>query len=168
MTPITAYLFAAMTSWSPLSVHAYAEPAAVTEARYERIAEEVAATVADEAPLFAGDDGRAKTALYALSIASYESGGFRADVLSCQTRGDGGRSYGLYQSSDRTACASIHAATVIALRQIRQSWDACHDLPQEARLGAYTAGDCEAGARSSATRVRRAQRYWVAHPFTAE
>ena len=51
MTPITAYLFAAMTSWSPLSVHAYAEPAAVTEARYERIAEEVAATVADEAGL---------------------------------------------------------------------------------------------------------------------
>ena len=168
MTPITAYLFAAMTSWSPLSAHAYAEAPAVTEARYARIAEEVAATVADEAPLFAGNDGRAKTALYVLAIASYESGGFRADVLSCQTRGDGGRSYGLYQSSDRMACESVHAATVIALRQVRQSWTVCHDAPQEARLGAYTAGNCEAGARSSATRVRRAQRYWTVHPFTAE
>src|ERR1700761_7071563 len=73
MDSLVAYLVAAMVGWVPL----YAQPNELPDEvmdRYESIARD-AATVAldpDEAPLFEGPDGRTRTALLMLSVASFE------------------------------------------------------------------------------------------------
>lgn len=67
------YLFAAMTSWVPVSAQVgHGELVAAASARYHRIAESVAdvAYDPDEEPLYAS---RAETALILLGIASYAS-----------------------------------------------------------------------------------------------
>ena len=74
MDGLVSYLVSAMLSWVPL----YAQTAESKEealARYESIAQDVAAVAYDdqESPLFSGPNGRAQTALLMLSIASYES-----------------------------------------------------------------------------------------------
>ena len=170
MTTLTAYLLSAMIAWSPLSHHLYAEGAPVTEARYLQIASDVADAVYDEEPLFAGELGRERTAVYLLAVASYESGGFRADVQWCTGKGvgDSGHAFGLFQShAGRDAvCGSIRDAVHVAVLQMRESMRACHDLPAAERLSGYAAGDCEHGRAASRRRVTRATRYWAEHPYT--
>lgn len=54
----------------------------------------------DETPVFSGPRGRAKTAALMLSIANFESGGFRRDVdlgIGNKSRGDSGESHCLMQ-----------------------------------------------------------------------
>ena len=120
MSPLVSYLFAAMVAWSPLERHSFAEGRPVTEARYLEIASSVAAVSAEADPLFAGGDGRARTAVLLLSIASFESGGFAGDVQSWTRRGDQGRARGLWQTHTTWAesCTTVHEAARVALEII--------------------------------------------------
>jgi hypothetical protein len=164
---LSLFLYAAMVAWSPLGAHIYYEKPEATEARYHRFADEVVAAVEEDEPLFAGPDGRAKTALYLTSIASFETGGFVARVIDCRVGGDGSRSWGPFQSQTEkeTACGSVAGAVHVALAQIRTSFKMCAALPEEDRLAAYASGSCDKGLRESRNRSRRARWWWDHHPF---
>src|ERR1700737_1280863 len=88
---LSRYLLAAIIAWSPPETHDFTgAPRQVTLARYAAIAADFAGIALDprEAPLFAGPNGHAQTALLALAIARWESGGFRAEVDSPRASGD--------------------------------------------------------------------------------
>ncbi len=170
MNALAQYLYAAMVAWAPPSTHLYAEAAAVTEARYLAIASDVASVALEpsEAPLFAGDDGRVRTAVLLLSVASLESGGFRADVAFCRTLGDHGRAAGMYQShrSRDRVCSSTREATRVALEQIRESFVACEANEPAVWLAAYSSGSCSRGWVQARNRWDRAADYMRTHPLS--
>jgi len=163
-----------MIAWAPPAVHRFTGATDVqTLTRYNLIASDAAAVALDpdEKPLFDGEDGRAKTALYALRIGSFESGGFRADVdRQDAPTGDHGRAFCLMQLqfpyaagiTDRQSCFRH------ALSAIRDSHRACSALPFDQRLALYASGaaDCSRGTRASEIRVRRITSWWKKHPFT--
>ena len=169
MSPLATYLVAAMHAWAPVEQHSYIEGAAVTEARYAAIASDVADVALDphEAPLFAGDDGRARTAVLLLAVASLESGGFRSDVVWCHASGDHGRAWGPWQShrSRARACSSVQEAARVALEQMRESFVACERNEPAVWLAAYTSGSCSRGWLQARHRWERAAGWMAAHPF---
>lgn len=169
LTTLTAYLYAAMLSWVPLSAHTFRETEPVTTARYLDFAEHLANVALDpnEVPLYDSPSGRAKTALLLASIASFETGQFDPDVIWCLHSGDGGRAWGPWQThaSKERACLSIESAAHQALEQIRESRRMCASLPVEWRLSGFTAGNCRDGHAESARRVNRAMRYWEGHAY---
>ena len=63
ITALASYLVSAMTAWTPPQQHP--EGAEIARQRYESIARDIATVVNDEkeTPIFAGDHGRAQTAL---------------------------------------------------------------------------------------------------------
>lgn len=71
---ITAYLVAAMLSWSPAKDHA-PDTEAETTARYTAIADDIAAVVQDssEGAIFKDDPAKARTALQLAGVAFFES-----------------------------------------------------------------------------------------------
>ena len=168
---LPAYLYAAMTAWAPPSSHAYAEAPAITEARYQAIASDVASVALDpdEQPLFAGDDGRARTAVLLLAVASLESGGFRGDVQSCAVTGDHGRARGLFQShrSGDRVCTTAREATRVALEQIRESFVMCEREDPAVWLAGYVSGSCGRGWMASRRRWDRAADWMKTHPVAA-
>ncbi len=170
MTPLALYLSAALHAWCPANQHLFVEAAAITEARYADIADTIATIALDpaEGPLFAGGDGRARTALLLASIASFESGCFRGDIQFCAASGDSGRAWGLYQShAGRTrVCWSLQAATVVALRQVRESFVACEQLEPDRWLNEYASGTCSRGTRESRNRWNRARDWMRVHPWS--
>jgi len=155
------------------------------ETRYTSIATDLYDVVndEDEAPLYDGKDGRIKTALTLLSIASFESG-FRKDVdlgLGTQARGDHGRSVCLAQinvgggrikltktgiefpqdGSGYSASDIINDRKVcfrIALHIARMSF-ACGNS-EEGSLQMYASGKCDGGAWESRNRIRRAMKWY--------
>lgn len=169
MNTLALYLYAAMIFWTPLKDHLFAEGAPITEARYQQIAVETADTLLDpaEEPLFDGANGRAESALFMLSIASFESGGFASDVQFCKKGGDGNHAWGLFQShaGKDQACGGIRAALHQALAQVRESFAACRKLPAAERLSGYAAGNCRDGKAESRRRALRAREWWAAHPY---
>lgn len=173
MTPLAAYLYAAMTAWSPLAQHHYAEGEPVTVARYQDIAESIASVALDpaEPPVFAGDDGRARTAVLLAAIASLESGGFRSDVAWCSASGlgDHGHAAGLWQShrSKSRACWSLQSAAHLALEQVRESFVACQALDPAVWLAAYASGSCSRGWVQARNRWDRAASWMAGHPWGA-
>lgn len=170
---LAAYLLAAMSSWAPPSVHDFTgTPRAVTEARYESIATDLATVALDpeEVPLFAGEVGRAQTALLMLAIASYESGQFRFDVdRQDKPSGDGGLAYCLGQLhgkyaeglTDRVSCFRGQ------LRALRDSWAMCKTGTPADRITGYTVGRCDPGEPQAIHRMERATRWWGKHPYLA-
>lgn len=173
MDVLVTYLVAAMTAWVPLK--AQPESPEETMARYESIARDVAAVAYDEAeePLFPGPEGRAQTALFMLSIASYESA-YHKTVDQGLGRGDHGRSYCLMQIrvgdgttregwtgrqlvTDRTMCFRS------ALHILHGSFNVCRRLPIEDRMSAYATGHCFENADVSRSRVGRARNWWTTH-----
>ncbi|MGO9710150.1 MAG: hypothetical protein ACLQBL_14880 [Polyangiaceae bacterium] len=165
---IITWLVAAMFAWTPAK-----EP---DRARYTEIASDLAAVVYDpaEQPLFAGSDGRAKTALLLASIAAHEST-FRVDVENGRARGDGGTSWCFMQlhigsgktvegwtgqdvTSDRKLCfrAGLHIA--------RESFRMCNGLPDNEMLSAYASGQCGRSLESRVM-VSRATAYSQHHPM---
>jgi hypothetical protein len=167
---LTAYLLSAMTSWVPVDQHRYYETAAETEDRYRAIAQDIALVALDpeEAPLFAGDEGRAKTALLLASVASFEST-FNGKVDDCRVSGDGGRAHGLWQTHAPKAqvCADRLAAARIALRMVRDSFTQCRAQSLPDKLSHFTDGFCKHDWGRSRLRVERATKYWSAHPRQA-
>lgn len=100
-------------------------PSAVQEdsARLRPISDAIAAE-AEEAPLFAGDQGAEKTALLLSALAVHESG-LRESVRTCAVKGDGGLSLGLFQLhaawawggfSPRAVCDDDRLQAHLALR----------------------------------------------------
>jgi hypothetical protein len=172
------YFVTAMTAWIPMRAHA--EPVEDTMARYESIARDAAMVAYDDAeqPLFDGPDGRARTALLMLSIASFESS-YQHAVDIGAGRGDHGTSYCLMQIrvgegttregwtgrqlvTDRTKCFRA------ALHILHGSFNVCHNLPMEDRMSAYATGRCLENTRASRVRVGRAQAWWSAHAPPAD
>jgi hypothetical protein len=168
---IIHWLVAAMFAWTPARE--------VDRARYTEIASDLATVVYDpeEAPLFPGADGRARTALLLASIAAHEST-FRVDVENGKARGDGGSSWCFMQlnigsgktpegwsgpdlTADRKTCfrAGLHVA--------RESFRMCKGFPTNERLSAYASGQCGhlAVSRQMVTRVLA---YSDHHPMTDE
>jgi hypothetical protein len=167
---VTTWLVGAMISWVPPLHDA-------DRVRYESIAKDIVVVAFDdqEAPVFAGDGGRAKTALLMASIASFESQ-YRADVDDGRVTGDHGRSYCLMQvqvgggktaegwsgqdlTQDRKKCFRA------ALKRIRTSFDWCKDHALEDRLAGYTSGLCRDEEQLSRNRFWRARAYWAKTPF---
>lgn len=179
--PLTAWLYALMLWLHPPAaavarthLPAARETVAEREARYWAIAEAVATVVSDpaERPVFAGPEGRARTAALLLGI-SYLESGWRRDVdlgLGPHARGGGvdacflqirvgrGRTREGWTAdelvTDRTKCVRA------ALRLVRASYGACRGLPREHALTAFAAGRCdsERGQRASAARIAVARR----------
>lgn len=175
MENLVTYLVAAMVAWVPPVAHAWTEPPAEVQARYESIAQDLVSVVQDEseAPLFTGQDARTQTALLMLSVASFESS-FQKRVDEGVGRGDGGRSYCLMQIrvgsgvtregwtgrqliEDRRRCFRA------ALHLLHSSFGICHALPLEDRLSAYATGHCINDLRVSRSRVGRAKAWWTTH-----
>lgn len=151
---LVPWLVAAMRAWAPTEA-----PAEL--ARYAAFASDVA-VVAIERPI-AGTP--AETAALLLAIASFESGGFREDVMRCRVTGDGGRSLGPFQTqrASRTVCTDHKAAARIALDRIEESWALCG----RGELAGYTAGRCSStvGRRIGARYVARARQWLRAAPL---
>jgi hypothetical protein len=176
MESLVAYLVAAMVAWVPLYAHR-TESADEARARYEVIARDAVTIAFDdgEAPLYAGPDGRAKTAVLMLAVASFESS-FRPAVDDGVGRGDGGRSVCLMQIRvgagttregwtgndlvfDRTRCFRA------ALHILRSSFGTCRAYAEVDRLSAYATGRCLMGTEVSRARVTRARSWWMSHPL---
>lgn len=174
---IVQYLLAAMISWCPPSVHYYQMPNYKTDqeryeytyARYQSIAQDLSDVALDdnERPLFDGDDGRLKTAILVLSIASFESGEFREDVDTITPTGDHGKAYCLMQVQlrdgevirDRQECFRI------GLSRIRESFKACPSSRLDERLAVYASGHCDVGVANSIRKFKRATSWVKDHPF---
>jgi hypothetical protein len=166
---IITWLVAAMFAWTPAKE--------VDRARYTEIANDIASVAYDpaEAPLFSGDDGRARTALLLASIAAHEST-FRVDVDEGRARGDGGTSWCFMQlhigvgktvegwsgddvTADRKLCfrAGLHIA--------RESFRMCVGEPTIEKLSAYASGRCGRSAESRQM-ISRALAYTQRHRVT--
>jgi hypothetical protein len=164
---IITWLVAAMFAWAPARES--------ERARYTEIASDLAAVTFDEeeTPLFAGESGRAETALLLASIAAHEST-FRKDVDDGRVRGDSGRSWCFMQLhigggktvdgwtgqdliADRRKCfrAGLHIA--------RWSFHTCTGIPLGEKLSAYASGSCGKSAESRQM-VTRAMAYFKRKP----
>jgi hypothetical protein len=175
---LATYLFATAVAFGPLEAHDYTgAPRAQTELRYHAIAADLAGVVLDpaEAPLFEGPTGRAQTAVLVLAIASYESGGFRADVdRQDQPTGDGGHAWCLGQVHDPYARGLTDRPSCFRamLAALRDSWAMCRPSEPAAwdpayRISGYTVGSCQVGERHAVKRAGRATRWWAFAPWLA-
>jgi hypothetical protein len=164
-------------TWLVAAMFAFAPARESERDRYTEIANDLVAVTydEDEAPLFAGESGRAQTALLLASIAAHEST-FRRDVEDGRARGDGGKSWCLMQlhigsgktvegwtgeevAADRTLCfrAGLHIA--------RESFRMCAGLPLVEKLGAYASGTCGKSAESRQM-ITRAMAFFKRHTIT--
>jgi len=164
---LASYVLAAMLSWSPLADHLYQEPAAVASARYQSIAQDIADVAESEEPLFAGSDGRARTAVLLAAVASLESGNFDVKVQSCTRAGDHGRALGLWQTHTSWAesCTTVRQAAQVALARMRASFVSCEREDPAVWLSEYASGRCDHGHTAARTRWRRAADWLRSHPW---
>jgi Transglycosylase SLT domain len=157
-----------MITWI-LSLMIALQPQAPWRETYETTAKAIAGVVNDQAPLFAGDDGREKSAALLVALSWAES---RFDPKAV---GDHGRSVGLYQifgpnlptpeGFGRTDILGNQVnATKVAHRMLKQSMSLCGKYPVEERLGWYAAGTCDKGHSESRFRVGLAFKIFKAHP----
>jgi hypothetical protein len=106
-----------------------------------QIVEEVVAAVVD----LTTDLSEVETLI---RIARWESGGFRADVAHCKTRGDEGHALGIWQvhpwSNKEAAelCGTFKQQAAIALARVKESYRMCRGYSGGDRLGGYTTGHC--------------------------
>lgn len=145
--------------------------ALVPHAPYESTFPATAAAIdraAHEAPLYAGEDGPARTAAELVAVAWFES---RFDPRAV---GDHGASLGLFQvgksNVQRLGVAmddlfDPYRAARAALTMMRASFAVCRVNPKEERLAHYAAGgnDCTRGGRESRHRTALASHLLRAH-----
>ena len=168
---LSAWILQAMLAWSPIQNHAYAhlETADETAARYEYIADNIARVALEEEPLFAGESGAERSALWITSWIGFESGGFRRDIDNTEATGDGGRSRCLAQiqlrrgETMRSRLDCLH----LAWARMRESFQSCPTLPLLERGSVYASGDCSRGRKSSRIHSERALSWWKEHPWPA-
>jgi hypothetical protein len=161
---VAAWIFALLVAVSPPGRVPARETLEAGEERYRAIAADVADVVASAPPIFAGPDGRARTAALLVAVAALESG-LRLDVDSGTRRGGGGEC-GLWQTMPVAGrCPETRrAGAALALERMRRSFAACHAAPVAERLAAYASGHCSAGLAESRARVGLAQRVVARHP----
>jgi hypothetical protein len=168
---LAVYLLGTMNTFTPQSEHEYYEDPAITEMRYQFIADELAAVSLDprRQPLFRGEDGRIKTGLLLVVMMSRESS-FKNDVISCEKLGDQGSAFGPYQTHlfEDTVCQNVFQASWVAIDQIRESFSICRDMPPSSRLAFYTDGNSFHSKRAekrSSDRINSALNYYWNHPL---
>lgn len=153
-------------------------------ARYQAIAEDIAAEVFDPAaaPVYWGPFGRVRTAALVVSVAWNESGFARdVDVGPCAPgrvragQCDHGRSASMWQikiGRGRTREGWTQAdlfsdrrkAIRAALRGLRSSFGLCKHLEEELRLTAYGTGSCEEPLERSRPYIRLGNRLAALNP----
>jgi hypothetical protein len=159
-----------MIAWI-LSLMIALQPRAPWRETYEDTAKAIASVVSEETALFAGKDGKEKSAALLVALAWAES---RFDPKAV---GDHGHSFGLYQifhtnlpTPEGFAKADILGnqtnATKVAHRMLKQSMGICGKRPVEERLGWYASGDaaCSKGLSESRFRVGLAFKVYKANP----
>jgi len=156
---LVSIVLSSMIAWVPPAEHRHLEPPAVTERRYEEIAEVIASVVAEAQ----GERILGSAELEALllaSVAGAESH-YAARVEDCKGRH---AAYSLWQIEGhrKEACAGRRAASKLALAMIRESFRVCAALPFLDRLAFYTDGRCERQWWRSRSRVTRAVDVWRA------
>ncbi len=169
MSALATYILVALMAWCPPHEHDFTRvDVAETVARYSQIADDIA-LVAEESPLFAGDDGPLRTAVLLASVASFESGNLRADIDSCEASGDGGKAWSLWQlhRPKERICGSRRDAARAAVDMLRASMSACRALTQAERLAVFASGRCSSGRRESRNRWDRAASWLRDHRFEA-
>jgi len=154
-SPFSCLLLSAMQLWTPESRHLYLERPAVTAARYEALADAMAAGVQE-----AG--GSVLEGLELASIAGFESE-YRADIADCRKSG---KSWTVFQVSTHRnyACASFRQGVRVALFRLRESRAMCARFAEQEQLSYYATGKCQT-SWFSRSRVERA-RAWL--PACAE
>ena len=169
VTNLAIYVFAAMTTWVPMSNHSFYEKEEITHSRYESIANTIAEVSLneDKSPIFNDEDdaiNRAKTALLLASIASYESS-FKKSVDSCKEGGDNGLAWGLWQthSNKKKTCANRLTAAYIALGMVNRSFKFCSKQHLLDKLSIYTDGRCKDNWYRSRSRIMRALSWHQKH-----
>lgn len=168
-----AYLLGFMLALTPVSKHAYYEKESVTTFRYIDIAQTIADVVMTEKM---ADDALVKVGAVMVSIGDAESGGWRADVVSCAKGGDNDMSWGPWQTQLPKAqvCEGTKSAARLALGMVKRSFLICKDLPSADRLSWYTDGGAWNASADRKARSRKRSNFrmnralsWVAqHPFT--
>lgn len=141
---MTAWILALIVSLAPPGMTPWRESEAAELERYTEIATDIEAVA-----------GNAREGALLVAIAYHESG-FRLDVDSLATRGDGGRACGLWQL--QAACGTRREQAAEALRKARQSMRACRARPFRDRLAAYASGSCDRGIPESRALVDSWQR----------
>jgi hypothetical protein len=117
------------------------ESAEAGAARYQAIAEDIAATTSSK-----------RTAALLVAVAVHESG-LRLDVDTGATRGDGGRACGLWQLQGTSCDLPRREQAGIALARVQRSFRACSGNDDRFRLAAYASGSCDKGWPESAAMV---------------
>lgn len=151
MTPFVAWVLSLMIAM---------QPHAPWSSTYPATAQAIADVVTAEEPLFAGSDGRERTAAVLVSLAWFEST-FKPGAV-----GDHGRSHGLYQVQGKGELTDPVEATRAALAMVRASFRVCRARPVNEWLGWYAGGgpDCTRGLRESRHRMARALWIFAKHP----
>jgi hypothetical protein len=130
-----------------------AAPSAPWASSYPVTAKAIADVVQSSEPLYAGSEGRERTAALLVSLAWFEST-FKPGAV-----GDKGASHGLYQVQGRGDLSDPYDATRAALGMLRASFRVCRTRPASEWLGWYGAGGegCDRGLRESRHRFQKAQ-----------
>ncbi len=178
---VIAWLSGMMLKWAPPErrnsyIPEAKEEVAAARKRYELIAEQfLDVSMGDSAPkLFGGKQGRLRTTVLMAGIALHESG-FRKDVhlgLGKLSRGDGGRSWCLFQTNigtgsiptddplistwkgpDLVGEANTWKCATAGLHMMARSMRACRALPLKDRLSVYTSGKCRENEYKAVNRL---------------
>ena len=142
-----------MMQWI-LSLMLLLQPDAPWKDDYENVASAIN-EASESKPLFAGDNGKRKTAALLVSLAWFESRFDRKAI------GDKGKSFGLYQQQGMGELFDAKIASMVAVEQIKISFRICSNRPIEERLGWYAAGgpNCQFGLLKSKHRMLKA--FWL-------
>jgi len=140
------------------------EPNPLWRASYDATAEAIARG-ATEAPLFAGEDGPARTAALLVSVSFFEA---RFDPHAHNATDPGGGSFGLFQSS-RKPIDGIDAQVTQALGAMRASFKACATRAPQDWMAFYASGSCTnvGGVLASRRRMGMAMKLFKERPFSA-
>jgi hypothetical protein len=177
---LSAWLFEIMVRLVPLAHHDYYATRTATEAHYREMAEAVAAFVLETEykPIFDGADGRARTALWLVTIPASETNYNTVIDNGGSVRkndNDKGEAVGPWQThwrgnpwkwtrddlaSDRTK------QLMLADMRVRESVNACKRSPMSTWMTGYATGmfDCREN-KKGALHVARAVNMWKRHPF---
>lgn len=126
---------------------------AVTQERADAIAADIVHVACPE-----GVTRACRRDVAALLAVAFHESHFREAVDEGTIRGDGGRSWGLWQlqCGRSPRCARYldrRVGAEYALRLIHRSENACRSLGPDAALRVYASGSCKRGAKASAVRV---------------
>lgn len=176
---LIAWLFSAMVYWVPPEHHDFYSKRAATEERYMSLAAAMVDAVTEDGPVFAGEDGIAKSVLVLGSLASFESaynGKTGEGVSLVPGDNDNGAAIGYWQFHNdpqwtrgwtrKEMLEDPAKQARVALAMVRESFRVCADKQLHYKLGWYANGGPTCGpSNASVARMTRALRWWQAHPY---